>query len=539
VSELPEGWTTTQLGVASQVVRGITFPASAKDIQPDNSNVCCLRTSNIQKDIDWTDIYFIPRSYVKRDEQLVVPGDILMSMANSYDLVGKVAVAKAVDYPTAFGAFLSAIRPTGIIDGQYLFHLIRTTFVQTEIRLGSTQTTNIANISIASLSEIPIPLAPLAEQKVIADKLDALLAQVDTLKARLDAILAILKRFRQSVLSAAVTGKLTEEWRNIQSNGSNSSDNWKMVALGDRVENFDNQRKPISSALRAGRQGSYPYFGASGQIDTIDGYTHDGSYVLIGEDGANLLVRSKPIAFIASGRIWVNNHAHVLSCGSQVENQFFTYYINSIDLTPWVTGTAQPKLNQANMNVIPVPVPPLLEQTEIVRRVESLFAFADQIEARTREATASVKHLAQSILAKAFRGELTEEWRKAYPELVSGENSAEALLDRIRATRADAPQAKAKRGRKARDEKALIADYTEKLRTRIPSRERRMSKNRTDEDVMGKAYLAGCIASLGGKAKIESLYQESNLALPDFYKQLAWEVSQGLVKDLETFFEVG
>jgi type I restriction enzyme S subunit len=296
------------------------------------------------------------------------------------------------------------------------------------------------------LNESIFRIAPLAEQHQIAAKLDELLAQVDSIKTRLDTIPKILKRFRQSVLAAAVSGRLTEDWREFNSLTQLDFDkyqlldslpiSWRCVPLGDYVENHDNNRVPISSTERENRKGKYPYYGASGQIDTIDSYTHDGGFILIGEDGANLLTRTKPIAFPVHGKVWVNNHAHVLRCKDGYENKYLEYFINSIDLTPWVSGSAQPKLNQKNMNQIPISVPPKQEQTEIVRRVEQLFTYADQIEQRVKDAQARVNHLTQSILAKAFRGELTADWRAQNPDLISGENSAEALLAKIKAERA-------------------------------------------------------------------------------------------------------
>ena len=152
MSELPAGWTWSTLQTACAVVRGITFPATAKEPNPTDTNVCCLRTSNIQKQINWKDVYYVDRSYVKREDQFVQPGDVLMSMANSYELVGKVAKVLHVPSPTAFGAFLSAVRPTPAVNGNYLFHFLRTDQVQSELREGSSQTTNIANISVGRLS---------------------------------------------------------------------------------------------------------------------------------------------------------------------------------------------------------------------------------------------------------------------------------------------------------------------------------------------------------------------------------------------------
>lgn len=206
-------WTSANLSDISLVVRGITFPASAKLNEWSIDRVCCLRTSNIQKKLDLRDVYFVDRSYVKREEQIVQPGDILMSMANSYELVGKVARADNLIYPSAFGAFLAAVRSTDVINGSYLFNFLKSSEAQRKLREGSSQTTNIANISASTLGKLEIPLPPLAEQRRIADKLDTTLARVDALNDRLARITPLLKRFRQSVLAAATSGRLTEEWR--------------------------------------------------------------------------------------------------------------------------------------------------------------------------------------------------------------------------------------------------------------------------------------------------------------------------------------
>ena len=174
---------------------------------------------------------------------------------------------------------------------------------------------------------------------------------------------------------------------------------------------------------RARQQRREAYYGASGVIDSIDGFTHEGEFVLIGEDGANLLSRSTPIAFLAKGQIWVNNHAQVLRCKHAFPNAYLAAYINSIDLAPYVSGTAQPNLNQPNMNSIPVPVPPLPEQQEILRRVAGLFALADQLEERLQKARSRVCRITPSLLTRAFRGQLVPQDPTDEP--------AEKLLKRI------------------------------------------------------------------------------------------------------------
>jgi type I restriction enzyme, S subunit len=144
----------------------------------------------------------------------------------------------------------------------------------------------------------------------------------------------------------------------------------------------------------------------SGIIDSVDQYLFEGEFILIGEDGANLVSRSTPIAFLASGKFWVNNHAHVLRARTKTTNEWVCWFTNMIDLTPFVTGSAQPKLTQANLNRICVPLPPLDEQHEIVYRIGTTFGWIDRILSDATHAAALLDRLDQAVLSKAFAGEL-------------------------------------------------------------------------------------------------------------------------------------
>jgi len=128
---------------------------------------------------------------------------------------------------------------------------------------------------------------------------------------------------------------------------------WK--ELGKISENLDSMRKPIASGLR--EAGEIPYYGASGVVDYVKEYIFNGDFLLVSEDGANLIARNTPIAFSISGKNWVNNHAHVLNFNTYVERRFVEFFLNSIDLTPYISGAAQPKLNQRNLNSIKIPIP--------------------------------------------------------------------------------------------------------------------------------------------------------------------------------------
>ena len=137
---------------------------------------------------------------------------------------------------------------------------------------------------------------------------------------------------------------------------------WK--TLGELAENLDSKRKPITSGLR--EAGDIPYYGASGIVDYVKDYIFDGDYLLVSEDGANLLARNTPIAFSISGKTWVNNHAHVLKFETYAERKYVEYYLNSIDLTPYISGAAQPKLNKKNLGSIKIPNPAPKEKERIV-----------------------------------------------------------------------------------------------------------------------------------------------------------------------------
>ncbi|WP_050861783.1 restriction endonuclease subunit S [Enterobacter kobei] len=174
---------------------------------------------------------------------------------------------------------------------------------------------------------------------------------------------------------------------------------WVFCRLGEVSICRDGQRIPLSKSERETRRGEFPYYGASGIIDHIDDFIFEEDLLLVGEDGANLVNRSTPIAFIATGRYWVNNHAHVLDTVNGVALRYLELYINAIDLKPYVTGTAQPKMNQEKMNLIVVAVPPPEEQARIVERIDKLMRFCDTLEKTLFNAVETVERFAISTIA--------------------------------------------------------------------------------------------------------------------------------------------
>lgn len=176
---------------------------------------------------------------------------------------------------------------------------------------------------------------------------------------------------------------------------------WQTIPFSKLVDNLDGKRKPIKSETRS--QGKYPYYGASGIIDYVDDCIYEGENLLISEDGANLVMRTYPIAFIAKGKYWVNNHAHVVCAKKELTtNKFLEYFFAYKDISDFITGAAQPKLSQKKLNEIPVLIPPLTEQHRIVSKLDSLFERIDKSIALVQENIKLAENLKKSVSDKVF-----------------------------------------------------------------------------------------------------------------------------------------
>ena len=180
-----------------------------------------------------------------------------------------------------------------------------------------------------------------------------------------------------------------------------------MTDIGELLINRDGERIPVSSVIRSKQTSKiYDYYGAAGVIDKVDSYLFDERLLLIGEDGANLLSRSKNNAFFAEGRYWVNNHAHVLDATDKNLLDFIAIVINSMKLDDYITGSAQPKLSQDNLNKIPIVLPPLAEQQRIIAEIKKWFTLIDQIEQDKADLQTTIELTKSKILDLAIHGKL-------------------------------------------------------------------------------------------------------------------------------------
>ena len=195
---------------------------------------------------------------------------------------------------------------------------------------------------------------------------------------------------------------------------------WVWTTIGELLINRDGERKPVSLDIRNKQQDKkYDYYGAAGVIDLVDSYLFDDKLLLIGEDGANLLSRSKNNAIIAEGKFWVNNHAHVLDSTNKEILDYVAFVINTMVLDDYITGSAQPKLSQDNLNKIPIALPPLNEQQRIVAAIETWHSQIDIIDEEKSELDATIQKAKIRILDLALSGRLTSD-TSHYQQLPDG-----------------------------------------------------------------------------------------------------------------------
>ena len=445
---LPEGWTLARY-------EDVYLSASNGTGGTQNKDGLGIPVSRIEtiasENIDYDRIGFLAAyDKDKVEKHKLVKGDILFSHINSPIHLGKTAIYDG-KHPLYHGINLLRIIVNRQIACPRIFnwHCKYTRF-QGEFSLRAQHAVNQSSINQKKLGAFEIALPPLAEQAVIADRLDTLLAQVETTKARLERIPQILKRFRQSVLAAAVSGELTEDPANkfrevsVEEVAKEEKYSLGIGPFGSnlKVSDYRETGHPLVFVreIRARKFGdAATKFVSSEKFEALSAHRVCPGDILITKMGdppgdVAIYPLERPEAVITSDCIKLSVNESVadrdyIAYAMQAES--FRRSVLSIS-----AGVAHQKVSLTKFRKLRLLLPPLEQQLQIVQRIDLLFAHADRIEQQVQAAQERVNNLTQSILAKAFRGELTEQWRKDNPELISGENSAAALLERIQAERA-------------------------------------------------------------------------------------------------------
>jgi len=252
-----------------------------------------------------------------------------------------------------------------------------------------------------------IPPAP--EQRAIAAFLDRETARIDALVAKKERLIELLQEKRTALITRAVTKGLDPIVRMKDSGVEWLGEipaHWEAKRLAWLTDCLDGRRVPLNAEERGRMQGEYPYWGANSIVDYVDQWLFDEELVLLGEDGAPFFDRTKPVAFCVTGRIWVNNHAHVLRPRRQIAAQFLTHALNCADYRAFIDGTTRDKLTQGDMNVISIQCPPLDEQRAIAAFLDHETARIDALIAKVRKAIELLKEYRTALISAAVTGKI-------------------------------------------------------------------------------------------------------------------------------------
>ena len=385
------GWISNKLGdVTTKIGSGATPLGGEKAYK--ETGICLIRSLNVH---DWgfkeNKLARIDEDQAERLSNVVVePNDVLLNITGAS--VARCCLVPPEFLPARVNQHVSIIRPVKekLLPAFLYYLLISKTYKDRLLHTGEEGGSTRQAITKAQLQQFVIEFPEsLAEQQRIVGILDEAFDGIATAKANAEKNLQNARALFESHLQSVFTLR---------------GEGWEEKPLGEVCENLDSKRVPITKNKRTA--GEYPYYGASGVVDYVNNYIFDDDLLLVSEDGANLLARTYPIAFSVYGKVWVNNHAHVLKFADLASQRFMEFYLNSIKLDSYVSGMAQPKLNQKSLNSIPVPTLPIRQQKSIVKKLDALSDETQRLESIYKQKITAFDDLKKSMLQQAFTGAL-------------------------------------------------------------------------------------------------------------------------------------
>ena len=355
-----------RLGDIATYINGFSF-------KPEDRSTVGLPIIRIQDLTGNTyDLGFYDGSYPKRIE--INDGDVLISWSASLGIYvwnrGKALLNQHI-FKVAFDKC--------DVNREFFVYAVRHKLKEMESK---THGATMKHIVKKDFDNTLIPFPTLNEQGKIAKLLDTV-----------DTIISARQQQLQK-LDELVKARFVEMFGDVKY----GTERWGEKPFKDITINLDSKRKPVKEADRKKMQGIYPYYGATGIVDYVNDYRQDGDFLLISEDGKALELRSKPIAFLASGKIWVNNHAHVQQCTDECNMIYLMYHINFMDVSIWVTGIDQKKLNRANLDTIPIALPPIELQEQFADFVNQV----DKSKVAVQKALDEAQLLFDSLMQQYF-----------------------------------------------------------------------------------------------------------------------------------------
>ncbi|MCR4913272.1 MAG: restriction endonuclease subunit S [Lactobacillus sp.] len=346
--------------------------------------------TNIADEIDKNNnLPFINEIYKEYDE-LKLDDVIVADASEDYKGIADAAVIISnLPYTIIAGLHTIALRPMSLIKGYFLYHIFKTeNFKRFGYKIGTGL--KVFGISYNNLAKYKVYYPrEIEEQEKIIGILSNLTNSINLHERKCEELTLIKKALLQKLFPKKEEVRPEVRYKNF-------SDAWEQRKLGEVVNFLDTLRKPLEGAKRV--KGPYPYYGASGIVDYVDGYLFDEELILLSEDGANITERNYPVCFLASGKYWVNNHAHVLKIKEDNDNNFICNSLERKDYTKYNTGMAMPKLNKETCKGIPIMCPNYDEQ----KKIGNYFRKFDTLIALHQRKLEKLKQLKKFLLQNMF-----------------------------------------------------------------------------------------------------------------------------------------
>lgn len=357
-----------------------------------------------------------------QDDYMELTGSKVVTVEKDFDILKHVEAGDFVISMRSFQGGLEYSTNPGAISSAYVMlvpnlELVYPRFyrwlLKSSVYIDALQrTTNMVRdgqaMRYSNFAQVRLFTLPLDEQKSRADFLDLECSSIDKILFKTRSSIEEYKKLKQAVITQAVTKGVRGE-REMKDSGiewiGEINHRFSLIKLKYICSILDQYRKPISADKRS-QSGSvlYDYYGASGAIDKIDDYTIDDHVMLIGEDGANLRMRNLPLMYEVNGKAWINNHAHILKPTERVDFYYLFYALEELDINPYITGSAQPKLSQEKLQNIWVPLPDLEEQQEIATYIRSKCAEIDKLVVKKEQLVKELESYKKSLIYEVVTG---------------------------------------------------------------------------------------------------------------------------------------
>ena len=402
LGEIPAHWEVKRLKTIAEIRYGLGQPPRES---PDGMPL--VRATNVYRGhITDEDMLFVDPADVPAGRRAFLStGDIVVVRSGAYTADSAIIPKK---YEGAIAGY-DMVVTVKEAKSEFIAAALLSPYIRDAQLIVTSARSAQPHLNAEELRDALVLLPPLPEQRAIADFLDRETTRIDALVDKKERLIELLHEKRTALITRAVTRGL-ESRRPMKDSGiewlGEIPAHWEVKRLAWLTECLDGQRVPLNAEERSDMNGEFPYWGANSIVDYVDRWLFHEDLVLLGEDGAPFFDRNRDVAFAVSGKIWVNNHAHVLRPRPAVYPRFLASVLNCVDYRVFIGGTTRDKLTQGDMNSIPIQFPSIIEQRAIAEFLDQETAKLDALVAKVREAVDRLRELRTALISAAVTGRI-------------------------------------------------------------------------------------------------------------------------------------